>query len=183
MDTTTIKRLLFASPDNNNTINNNKNQKNAINTTKTNSNAKARIQVCVRIRPQNGQKCLQLDDNQTTLSIKGNPTKRFQFEKVFDESTSQEDIFLDSCSGCSGLVDKSMDGFNGTILAYGQTGSGKTHTMFGDLKPGSGGSVSSEGGIIPAAVQRIFHKIEEKVGLFIHLFQLRHAKLKFFSTY
>ena len=29
------------------------------------------------------------------------------------------------------LVDKVLEGYNGTILAYGQTGSGKTHTMMG----------------------------------------------------
>nr|KAJ3423065.1 hypothetical protein HK105_003505 [Polyrhizophydium stewartii] len=48
------------------------------------------------------------------------------------------------------VVESCMLGVNGTIFAYGQTSSGKTHTMMGD---------SSEPGIIPLALERVFRHI------------------------
>ena len=55
--------------------------------------------------------------------------KQFEFDEVFDESTSQEDFYnnlkLDS------LIKKVLEGFNATIFAYGPTGSGKSYTMEG----------------------------------------------------
>lgn len=46
-----------------------------------------------------------------------------------------------------------VQGYNAAIIAYGQTGTGKTHTMEGALE--------GEGrGIIPRAIQDIFHAIQ-----------------------
>lgn len=52
---------------------------------------------------------------------------RFEFDRVYGPSSTQEDLFED----VSYLVQSVMDGYNVCIFAYGQTGSGKTHTMEG----------------------------------------------------
>lgn len=46
------------------------------------------------------------------------------------------------------IIDRGVQGFNGTVFAYGQTASGKTFTMTGDeLNPG----------IIPLAINYMFN--------------------------
>jgi kinesin family member 3A len=52
-----------------------------------------------------------------------------------------------------GIVDKVLEGYNGTILAYGQTGTGKTYTMVGNAD-----SPESRG-IIPNSFAHIFGHI------------------------
>lgn len=51
------------------------------------------------------------------------------------------------------IVDKVLEGYNGTILAYGQTGAGKTYTMAG--LPDS----PQTKGIIPNTFAHIFGHI------------------------
>lgn len=51
------------------------------------------------------------------------------------------------------IVDKVLEGYNGTILAYGQTGTGKTYTMVGNAD-----SPESRG-IIPNSFAHIFGHI------------------------
>lgn len=78
-----------------------------------------------------------------TPSSKRRECRSFSFDSVFDEHSTQEDVF----SECSGLVSSAVDGFNVTIFAYGQTGAGKTHTMFGsDEAPG----------VVPRATAELF---------------------------
>ena len=55
--------------------------------------------------------------------------KKFLFDSVFDENTTQDQLF--SSTKIPGLLSKVIQGFNATIFAYGQTGSGKTYTMEG----------------------------------------------------
>lgn len=70
--------------------------------------------------------------------------KDYNFDAVFDEHSSQEDVFAD----CRGLMASAVDGFNVTVFAYGQTGAGKTHTMYGsDAMPG----------LVPRAAEELFH--------------------------
>jgi len=74
----------------------------------------------------------------------------FQFDKVFDMESCQEDIY-DTCT--KNLVLGCFHGYNATILAYGQTGSGKTHTM------GTGSTVglsTEQIGIVPRVFDFIF---------------------------
>lgn len=64
----------------------------------------------------------------------------FTFDRVFDSSTRQEDIFdfgvktiVEGQLPCLSRSDKAdavdvMTGFNGTLFCYGQTGSGKTYS-------------------------------------------------------
>lgn len=54
---------------------------------------------------------------------------QFAFDRIFDPSCSQEDIFFEVGTK---LIKNVIDGYNSCVFAYGQTGSGKTHTMIGD---------------------------------------------------
>ena len=76
--------------------------------------------------------------------------KEFTFDAVFPPGVSQEDIY-DSTG--RDIVDRVLEGFNGTVFAYGQTGAGKTYTMVGS---GTG----PDRGIIPRVFEHIFKKIE-----------------------
>ena len=50
----------------------------------------------------------------------------FAFDRVFDENTSQADVYE---STTKNLLDSVLDGYNATVFAYGATGCGKTHTI------------------------------------------------------
>lgn len=50
----------------------------------------------------------------------------FGFDRVFDENTSQGDVY-DATTKT--LLDSVLDGYNATVFAYGATGCGKTHTI------------------------------------------------------
>jgi kinesin family protein 3/17 len=51
------------------------------------------------------------------------------------------------------IIDKVLEGYNGTILAYGQTGTGKTFTMVGNADS------PETRGIIPNSFAHIFGHI------------------------
>lgn len=55
----------------------------------------------------------------------------FVFDQVFDEYTSNEQLYIESVRP---LVDAAFSGTKVTCFAYGQTGSGKTFTMMGSQK-------------------------------------------------
>ncbi|XP_061435941.1 kinesin-like protein KIFC1 [Lethenteron reissneri] len=73
----------------------------------------------------------------------------FSFDKVFQPSCSQGDVFQE----ISQLVQSALDGYNVSIFAYGQTGSGKTFTMEG---PDEADFSPHTEGVIPRAVKQIF---------------------------
>ncbi|KAF2679871.1 kinesin [Lentithecium fluviatile CBS 122367] len=79
----------------------------------------------------------------------------FAFDRVFDESTTQGDVYEATTKP---LLDSVLDGYNATVFAYGATGCGKTHTITG---------TSQQPGIIFLTMQELFEKIgelqEEKV--------------------
>ena len=50
----------------------------------------------------------------------------FAFDKVFDENTTQGDVYEATTRN---LLDSVLDGYNATVFAYGATGCGKTHTI------------------------------------------------------
>ena len=79
---------------------------------------------------------------------------QFGFDKVFTETSSQEDVFGE----VSQLVQSALDGYKVCLFSYGQTGSGKTYTMLG----GQGDSK----GIIARSVEKIIgaSKCLEKKG-------------------
>ncbi|XP_018329518.1 kinesin-like protein KIF3A [Agrilus planipennis] len=76
-------------------------------------------------------------------------TFTFSFDYIFPETSSQMDVYRNVAKP---IVDKVLEGYNGTLIAYGQTGTGKTFTMSGDDDP-------SMQGIIPNTFNHIFSKI------------------------
>ena len=83
----------------------------------------------------------------TRKTVSAVDDKSFSFDKVFRDTTTQEDVY----QSVSSLVKATVRGYNTTIFAYGSTGSGKSHTMTGS---------SSAPGIIPRAISEIFSIIE-----------------------
>ena len=55
-------------------------------------------------------------------------SQTFTFDAVFDEDSTQEDLYNDTTLNA---VDAALEGGNSTIMTYGQTGSGKTFTVLG----------------------------------------------------
>lgn len=113
------------------------------------------VRVFIRIRPptepmQNEEENkIRLDKNNITISKLRN-ARTFKFCKVFDQNSSQIELYR---STTVPIVEKVLEGYNGTIFAYGQSGSGKTYTMIGDIRN------SEFKGIIPNIFSHIFAQI------------------------
>ncbi|PQE20415.1 kinesin family protein [Rutstroemia sp. NJR-2017a BBW] len=90
--------------------------------------------------------------SKTVVSNMGKRVKdqTFAFDRVFDENTTQGDIYE---STTRGLLDSVLDGYNATVFAYGATGCGKTHTITG---------TAQQPGIIFLTMQELFEKINER---------------------
>lgn len=77
---------------------------------------------------------------------------KFIFDRLFDEDSSQDDIYQNTAKPS---IDAVLDGYNSTIFAYGATGCGKTYTITG---------TPENPGIIFLALQELFTKIENQPG-------------------
>lgn len=66
-------------------------------------------------------------------------------DRVFSDESTNYDVFDKIVKP---IIDRGVQGFNGTVFAYGQTASGKTFTMYGD---------QSSPGIIPLAINYMFN--------------------------
>ncbi|CAB1444923.1 unnamed protein product, partial [Pleuronectes platessa] len=71
--------------------------------------------------------CVERTDEQEVVVVQKGSRKKFQFDKVYSQSSSQQEVF----AGALPVITSCVDGYNVCILAYGQTGSGKTYTMMG----------------------------------------------------
>ncbi|XP_051239427.1 uncharacterized protein LOC127353880 [Dicentrarchus labrax] len=71
--------------------------------------------------------CVEKTDDQEVVVVQKGSRKKFQFDKVYSQSSTQEEVF----AGTLPVITSCVDGYNVCILAYGQTGSGKTYTMMG----------------------------------------------------
>eukprot|EP01031_Cornospumella_fuschlensis_P030176 gene30176-36454_t len=78
--------------------------------------------------------------------------RSFLFDKIFDGSTTQPQIFQEVGS----VVDSVMAGLNGTVMAYGQTSAGKSFTM-------EGPSLTDPAlkGITPRCIDKLFDCIQQ----------------------
>ncbi|XP_016966683.1 kinesin-like protein KIF3A [Drosophila biarmipes] len=121
------------------------------------------VRVVVRTRPMDKSElsagalsAISVDKiNRAITVIKPNatanePPKTYYFDNVFDGGSNQMDLYVDTARP---IVDKVLEGYNGTILAYGQTGTGKTYTMSGNPES------PQTKGIIPNAFAHIFGHI------------------------
>ncbi|KAL4489886.1 hypothetical protein ABPG72_010785 [Tetrahymena utriculariae] len=88
------------------------------------------------------------------------PTQAFEFDRVYEESATNENIFQESVSP---FLDYLMQGYNSTIFAYGASGSGKTFTMQGDR---------NSDGITQLICKKLFERIQE-------VKDYKHFKVKF----
>nr|CAH7730775.1 unnamed protein product [Callosobruchus chinensis] len=114
------------------------------------------VRVFIRIRPLrdsektlNNKRYIHLERNVLQL-LKSNINRTFQFCKVFSEESTQVDLYR--CIAVP-IVEKVLQGYNGTIFAYGQSGTGKTYTMIGDARN------PDQKGIVPNIFSHIFAQI------------------------
>lgn len=143
------------------------------------SGSQTSIKVIVRVRPQNDHelqgncrtvvkiiddKMLIFDPKQEEnpffyhgvaqkgrdLLKKQNKELQFIFDKIFDMSSNNCDVFEGSTKD---LICNLLDGYNCSVFAYGATGAGKTHTMLGN---------SEDPGITYRTVAELFSQIERQ---------------------
>ncbi|KAK7904500.1 hypothetical protein WMY93_017107 [Mugilogobius chulae] len=81
---------------------------------------------------------------------------KFRFQKIFDQSAKQEDIFENIAKP---VADSVLAGYNGTIFAYGQTGSGKTFTITG------GAEHYSDRGVIPRTLSYLYECFSQESSM------------------
>ena len=74
------------------------------------------------------------------LQIPQERERNYNFDAVFGDASTQEEIFEQTCLP---LVYSVLNGYNATYFVYGQTGTGKTHTMgvLHDITPNSRGII------------------------------------------
>ncbi|KAG2695069.1 hypothetical protein I3760_08G173200 [Carya illinoinensis] len=112
---------------------------------------KGKIRVFCRLRPLNEKEIAEkerdlltsLDEFTVEHPWKDDKLKQHMYDRVFDGSATQEDVFEDTRY----LVQSAVDGYNVCIFAYGQTGSGKTFTVYGS---------ESNPGLTPRATAELF---------------------------
>lgn len=118
-----------------------------------------RVQVAVRIRPQNmsdmGDERVAvtrhaLDHNSVSVDD-GRRGRSFSYDCVF---TGGQDEVFDSIG--RPMLDEVFKGFNVCLFAYGQTGSGKTYCM-------QGGAEEATLGVIPRFVRELFAGAQRRV--------------------
>eukprot|EP00796_Vickermania_ingenoplastis_P010770 gene10769-7498_t len=145
------------------------------------SKSKSRIVVAIRKRPLNSaEKAAQVADavvadNVNELQVREPKMRvdmrrythvhRFFFDEVFDEKSSNIDVYNRTAKG---LVDTVFEGGCATCFAYGQTGSGKTHTMLGE---------EDELGVYALAVADMFHRMGAGGRVQVSFYEIYGGKL------
>ena len=98
------------------------------------------IKVYLRLRPKNrlesmkrGKDCIELHEDPKIVTVDSPRLgeHKFSFDQVFDEFSTQEEVYRESVSV---IPPKLFEGIDSTLFAYGQSGSGKTHTLLGEGK-------------------------------------------------
>nr|AMS24215.1 kinesin 5b protein [Marsilea vestita] len=126
------------------------------------------VQVVVRCRPfnddelrLNGPHVVMCNEARREVTVTTKLLDRmFTFDKVFGQQAQQKDLYDQAIAP---IVNEVLEGYNCTVFAYGQTGTGKTYTMEGPArKSKNAGELPTEAGVIPRAVQQIFHTLESQ---------------------
>ncbi|XP_062369200.1 kinesin-like protein KIF27 [Cinclus cinclus] len=126
------------------------------------------VKVAVRVRPllskeilHNHQVCVRIVPNAKQVIIGKDHV--FTFDFVFGKNSTQEEVYAVCIKP---LLVSLTEGYNATVFAYGQTGSGKTYTIGGDR---IASLAVDERGIIPRAIQELFHHISEHPNINFHV--------------
>ena len=122
------------------------------------------VKVVVRCRPMNGTekaagrvRVVAMDQKGGQVLVRdpkgaaAEPPKAFTFDVVYNWESTQKQVYDNTARG---IVNSTLEGYNGTIFAYGQTGTGKSHTMEGQREP------EELSGIIPRSFNHIFDSID-----------------------
>ncbi|ORZ08869.1 P-loop containing nucleoside triphosphate hydrolase protein [Absidia repens] len=143
-----------------------------------NSDKGTNIQVVLRCRGRNESELaaespviLEPSGHKDVLLTTSN--KRFSFDRVFDQNTTQEHIYAEVVQP---ILDQVLEGYNCTIFAYGQTGSGKTYTMEGNLE-----QRTDDAGIIPRVIDNLYEALETKgteYSIKVSLLELYNEELR-----
>ena len=107
----------------------------------------------LRVRPTDNEPAVKCAPDGSSLNLQridGKDDAAFEFDRVFDPTSSKRKSSKRSRSSCN----PALDGYKVCLFSYGQTGSGKTHTMLGD---GNG----DMRGIIPRSVAKIVEASEK----------------------
>ncbi|KAM9766121.1 kinesin-like protein KIF18A [Menidia menidia] len=83
------------------------------------------------------------------INKKANKDLKFVFDNVFDENSTQVEIFENTTKV---VLDGLMNGFNCTVFAYGATGAGKTHTMLGS---------QNDPGVMYRTMKELFKRMDD----------------------
>uniref|UniRef100_UPI0037E98CE0 kinesin-like protein KIF18A n=1 Tax=Semicossyphus pulcher TaxID=241346 RepID=UPI0037E98CE0 len=83
------------------------------------------------------------------INKRANKDLKFVFDHVFNEDSTQVDIFENTTKG---VLDGVMNGFNCTVFAYGATGAGKTHTMLGS---------QNDPGVMYRTMKELFKRMDD----------------------
>jgi hypothetical protein len=93
------------------------------------------LQVVVRCRPLSKKEVadgrqqivkMNVREGQVVVEAQNKAVQMFTFDQVYDQDTSQLEIFRVTAQP---IVESVMSGYNGTIFAYGQTGTGASMWM------------------------------------------------------
>lgn len=139
-----------------------------------------KVKVHVRVRPTNNfaTDMIGIGRDDRTISIHRTPSATVIDNKVNDwifhfdgvhYNVNQEEIFEGIGKD---VVDRTLDGYNGTIMCYGQTGAGKTHTMTGFTES------YQNRGVIPRTLQYLYQEINARQD---YSFSIRIAYLEIYN--
>ncbi|SJX61648.1 related to kinesin [Sporisorium reilianum f. sp. reilianum] len=89
------------------------------------------------------------NSNPLAHGARRNKDVRYAFDRVFDSTASQTDVFQETCKP---LLDGILNGYNASVFAYGATGCGKTHTISG---------TPQDPGLIFLTMKELYNRIQD----------------------
>ncbi|KAJ4917991.1 P-loop containing nucleoside triphosphate hydrolases superfamily protein [Raphanus sativus] len=123
---------------------------------------KGNIRVFCRVKPldsKNLRAPVASDARNVIIKLTESKRKTYNFDRVFQPDSSQDDVFLE----IEPVIKSVIDGYNACIFAYGQTGTGKTFTMEG---------LPESPGIVPRAIKGLFKQVESSNHKFVIKFSM-----------
>ena len=133
------------------------------------------VRVYCRPRPAKDQSVFETPSQETLVvrrdkfgkSKKGQPMS-FEFDRIFDPSLPQQDVFGEIQEVCLGV----LDGFNITVLAFGQSGCGKTRTLLGEVGESDGSIAIADQGMHLQAMKQLFEIASHRAERYKDTFSL-----------